>query len=47
MGGPTMERDGANRAYSENETPASMPDEMVLQPGEIFTLSTFSANWAI
>lgn len=30
--------------YSENETSASMPGEIVLQPGEIVTLSTFSAN---
>jgi O-glycosyl hydrolase len=30
--------------YSENETSASVPAEIVVQPGEIVTLSTFAAN---
>ena len=30
--------------YSENETSASVPGEIVVQPGEIVTLSTFAAN---
>ena len=30
--------------YSENETTTSVPTEVVVQPGEIVTLSTFSAN---
>jgi hypothetical protein len=30
--------------YSENETSASVPPEIVVQPGEIVTLSTFAAN---
>jgi hypothetical protein len=30
--------------YSENETCASVPDEVVVQPGEIVTLSSFAAN---
>jgi len=30
--------------YTENETSASVPDEVVVQPGEIVTLSSFAAN---
>jgi hypothetical protein len=30
--------------YSENETSTSLPAEIIVQPGEIVTLSTFSAN---
>ncbi len=30
--------------YSENETSSSVPAEIVVQPGEIVTLSTFTAN---
>jgi hypothetical protein len=30
--------------YSENEISASLPAEIIVQPGEIVTLSTFSAN---
>jgi hypothetical protein len=30
--------------YSENETTTSLPAELVVQPGEILTLSTFAAN---
>ena len=30
--------------YAENETSASLPAEIVVQPGEIVTLSTFAAN---
>jgi len=30
--------------YSENETTTSVPGEIVVQPGEIMTLSTFAAN---
>ena len=30
--------------YSENETSASLPTEMIVQPGEIVTLSTFAAH---
>ena len=30
--------------YSENETSASLPPEIIVQPGEIVTLSTFAAN---
>ena len=30
--------------YSENETTTSVPAEIVVQPGEIMTLSTFAAN---
>jgi O-glycosyl hydrolase len=30
--------------YSENETATSVPSEVIVQPGEIVTLSTFSAN---
>jgi len=30
--------------YSENETTSSLPSELIVQPGEIVTLSTFSAN---
>jgi hypothetical protein len=30
--------------YSENQVSAEVPADLVIQPGEIITLSTFSAN---
>jgi hypothetical protein len=36
-----MERTGLS---AENEVSSSVPDEVVVQPGEILTLSTFAAN---